>query len=213
MFLQDAALWKFYNAGSSKNTRVCRSTLQVSHKDWGSHTHGFVKQVCSSCLTWTFEDSSSCCVNLQCFAGPKYVGIIQKSSCVIGVPHFICAFWLKRRSTPTLRDQPWLKKSTVRTGSGLREQVDLWWLSVMANLHNPHCKSVEEVLKFYKVDAEKGLSSAQVEEHRAKYGPNALEEQENLSWNRQLQLLLLIVWIELCHFPRSFTNEKWWEFL
>ena len=82
----------------------------------------------------------------------------------------------------------------------------------MANLHNPHCKSVEEVLKFYKVDSEKGLSSAQVEEHRAKYGPNALEEQENLSWNRQLQLLLIVL-IELCHFPRSFTNEKWWEFL
>eukprot|EP00434_Breviolum_minutum_P015857 symbB.v1.2.013971.t1/scaffold1001.1/size146904/2 len=51
----------------------------------------------------------------------------------------------------------------------------------MANLHNPHCKSVEEVLKFYKVDSEKGLSSAQVEEHRAKYGPNALEEQEKKS--------------------------------
>ena len=58
---------------------------------------GLSNKFCSSCLTWTFEDSNSCCVNLQCFAGPKYAGIIQKSSCVIGVPHFICAFWLKRR--------------------------------------------------------------------------------------------------------------------
>ncbi|CAL1140841.1 unnamed protein product, partial [Cladocopium goreaui] len=48
----------------------------------------------------------------------------------------------------------------------------------MANLTNPHCKSVEEVLKFYQVTPEQGLSSTQVEEYRAKYGPNALEEQE-----------------------------------
>eukprot|EP00438_Fugacium_kawagutii_P016376 Skav203837 [mRNA] locus=scaffold4932:92363:112059:- [translate_table: standard] len=51
----------------------------------------------------------------------------------------------------------------------------------MANLSNPHCKSVQEVLNFYKVDPNQGLSSAQVEEYRAKYGPNALEEQEKLA--------------------------------
>ncbi|CAK9036818.1 Calcium-transporting ATPase 1 [Durusdinium trenchii] len=51
----------------------------------------------------------------------------------------------------------------------------------MANITLPHCKSVEEVLKFYQVKADAGLSTSQVEEHRAKYGPNALEEQEKKS--------------------------------
>jgi magnesium-transporting ATPase (P-type) len=63
----------------------------------------------------------------------------------------------------------------------------------MANLTNPHCKSVEEVLKFYQVTPEQGLSSTQVEEYRAKYGPNALEEQEKLSRIRDLEDQLVII--------------------
>ena len=39
--------------------------------------------------------------------------------------------------------------------------------SPMANITLPHCKSVEEVLKFYEVKADEGLSSSQVEENRA----------------------------------------------
>ena len=51
----------------------------------------------------------------------------------------------------------------------------------MANLADPHCKAVEDVLKFYGVEEDQGLSTSQVEENRAKYGPNALEEQEKKS--------------------------------
>ena len=51
---------------------------------------------------------------------------------------------------------------------------------------------MEEVLKFYQVTSEQGLSSTQVEEYRAKYGPNALEEQENLSRIRDLEDHLVV---------------------
>jgi len=50
-----------------------------------------------------------------------------------------------------------------------------------ANITAPHCQPVEDVLKFYDVKADHGLTSAQVEENRKKYGPNALEEQEKKS--------------------------------
>mmetsp|Transcript_54036 Transcript_54036/g.126188 ORF Transcript_54036/g.126188 Transcript_54036/m.126188 type:complete len:1039 (+) Transcript_54036:101-3217(+) len=45
----------------------------------------------------------------------------------------------------------------------------------------PHCQTVEEVLKYYNVKADHGLTTQQVEENRAKYGPNALQEQEKKS--------------------------------
>mmetsp|Transcript_61664 Transcript_61664/g.161994 ORF Transcript_61664/g.161994 Transcript_61664/m.161994 type:complete len:1037 (+) Transcript_61664:147-3257(+) len=45
----------------------------------------------------------------------------------------------------------------------------------------PHALSCQEVLDFYGVKLDKGLSEKKVEEQRAKFGPNCLEEEEGKS--------------------------------
>eukprot|EP00441_Pelagodinium_beii_P040926 CAMPEP_0197627936 /NCGR_PEP_ID=MMETSP1338-20131121/6401_1 /TAXON_ID=43686 ORGANISM="Pelagodinium beii, Strain RCC1491" /NCGR_SAMPLE_ID=MMETSP1338 /ASSEMBLY_ACC=CAM_ASM_000754 /LENGTH=1034 /DNA_ID=CAMNT_0043198787 /DNA_START=59 /DNA_END=3163 /DNA_ORIENTATION=- len=49
------------------------------------------------------------------------------------------------------------------------------------NVEAPHSVPVEDVLKFYGVKQDQGLSSAQVEKQREKYGSNCLAEQEKKS--------------------------------
>lgn len=49
------------------------------------------------------------------------------------------------------------------------------------NMKAPHAATFEEVLKFYGSNPETGLSNEKVEEQRAKFGSNKLEEQEKKS--------------------------------
>lgn len=39
-------------------------------------------------------------------------------------------------------------------------------------MEDGHCKTVDEVVSFFRVDTEKGLSSDQVKDLQRKYGPN-----------------------------------------
>lgn len=45
-------------------------------------------------------------------------------------------------------------------------------------MEDGHCKTVEEVVGFFRVDTEKGLSPDQVKEYQKKYGPNELPAEE-----------------------------------
>lgn len=50
-------------------------------------------------------------------------------------------------------------------------------IDVAAKMENAFVKTADEVLEFFSVTEQRGLSETQVSESRAKYGPNAVPEE------------------------------------
>mmetsp|Transcript_48749 Transcript_48749/g.109650 ORF Transcript_48749/g.109650 Transcript_48749/m.109650 type:complete len:1038 (-) Transcript_48749:171-3284(-) len=88
------------------------------------------------------------------------------------------------------------------------------------NIQAPHAMTCEAVLDFFGVKADQGLSDAKVQEHRLKFGPNKLDEQEKKSlWaliiaqfeDLLVRILLLsaLVSFFLAYFDDKSQEEGW----